>query len=54
MKTYFSRVISGVPRVFFSIPLYITTVYLGGTKEPSPWLGALSVNFLEFKLSRLV
>ena len=54
MKTYFSRVISGVPRVFFSISLYITAVYLGGTEEPSPWLEALSVNFLEFRLSRLV
>ena len=53
MKIYFSRVNSVVPRVSFGIPVYIATVYLSGTEEHSPWLRALSVKFLKFKVSRL-
>ena len=44
---------SVVPRVSLGIPLYIATVYLSGTEEPSLWLGALSVKYLEFQVSRL-
>ena len=43
---------SVVPRAFMGIPLYIVTVYLSGTEEPSSWLGALSVKFLKFQVSR--
>ena len=32
-------------RDFWGISIYIATVYLSGTKEDSPWLGALSVKF---------
>ena len=42
---------------FLGIPVYVATVYLSGTKEPSPWVlitkRALSIKFSEFKLSRL-
>ena len=38
---------------FFGIPVYIATMYLSGTEEPSPWLGDLSVKPLVFKISRL-
>ena len=53
IKICFPKVNSVVPRVFLGIPEYEATVYLCETEEPSPWLGALSVNFLEFKVSRL-
>ena len=51
---YFSRVNSVVLRVSLDISVYIATVYLIGTEEPLPLLEALSVKFLEFKVSRLV
>ena len=44
---------SVVPRVFLGIPVYIATVYLSRTEEHSPRLRALSVKFLEFRVSRL-
>ena len=50
IKIYFSRVNSVVSRVSLGIP---ATVYLSGTGEPSSWLGAFSVKFLEFKVFRL-
>ena len=53
IKIYFSRFNSVVPRVLLGIPVYIATMYLNGTEEPSSWLGALSVIFLGFKVSRL-
>ena len=35
-----SRKIVGVaPRVILGAPVYIGTMYLSGTKVPSPWLG---------------
>ena len=51
LKIYFSRVTSIILRFFFGIAVYIATVYLSGTEEYSPWLGALSVELLEFKVS---
>ena len=53
IKIYFLRVISVVLRFFGGMPLYIITVYLSGTEEPSPWLGPLSLIFLEFRVSGL-
>ena len=34
---------------FFGMPVYIATVYLSGTEEPSPWLRDLSVKPLYSK-----
>ena len=51
MKIYFSRVNSVVSRVFGGIAVYIANVQLSGTEEYLPWLGALSVKILEFKVS---
>ena len=42
-----------IPRNVLGIAVYIATVYLNGTEVHSPWLGGLSVKFLEFKVSRL-
>ena len=51
--------------IYYQVPIYVlnslklktvsaeTVVYLSGTEEHSPWLGALSVKLLEFKVSRL-
>ena len=51
--------------IYYQVPVYVlnslklktvsaeTVVYLNGTEEHSPWLGALSVKLLEFKVSRL-
>ena len=51
---FLSRKIVGVsPRVLLGAPVYITTMYLSGTKEPSPWLEPLLVKVLEFKVPRL-
>ena len=36
---YFSRVKSIVSKIFLGIAVYITTVYVSGTEEYSPWLG---------------
>ena len=47
------KIVTVAPRVFLGTPTYIATMYLIGTKERSPWLGALSLKFLEFKVSRL-
>ena len=52
IKICFSRVNSVVPRVFMDIAVHVATVYLIGTEKHSPWLKALSVKFLEFKVSR--
>ena len=49
MKIYFSSVNSG----FWGIAVYIAIVYLSGTEKHIPCLGALSVKFLEFKVSKL-
>ena len=46
IKIYFSRIGSVLPRVFFGIPVYITTVHFSGTEEPS-----LSCNKLPHKHS---
>ena len=46
------KIVSVALRVLFGAPVYIATMYLSGTKEPSPWLGTLSVKFLEFKVPR--
>ena len=53
MKIYFSRIYSVVPKVFLGHTSIYSYGYLSGTEEPSPWLEALSVKFLEFKVSRL-
>ena len=53
MKIYFSRINSVVPRFFFTVLVYIATVYLRGTEEYSPCLGAFSVKCLDFNVSRL-
>ena len=53
IKIYFSRVNSVKSTVSLGISINIATVYLSGTEEHSPWSGALSINFLEFKVSRL-
>ena len=37
-----------IPRVFLGHPVYLATMYLNETKQLSPWLGALSVEFLKF------
>ena len=50
---YVSKVNSVVPRAFPRISVYIAIAYLNGTEEPSPWLEALSVKFLEFKVPKL-
>ena len=51
---FFCRKIVGVsPRVLLGAPVFITTKYLSGTKEPSPWLRPLVVKCLEFKVPRL-
>ena len=42
-----------VTKIFLGIPVNIATVYFSGTKEISPWLGLLSVEFLKFKVRRL-
>ena len=42
-----------LPIVFMGKPVYIAAVYLSGTEEPLPCLGALSIKALEFKVSRL-
>ena len=47
------KIVGVAPRVLLGAPLYIATMYLSGSKKPSPWLGALSVKFLEFKVPRL-
>ena len=52
-ENIFLKGYSVVPRVFLGIPVYIATVYLSGTEEPSPWWGYLSVKVLEFRVSRL-
>ena len=39
-------------RVLLGAPVYIATMYLSGTKEPSPWSGTVSVKFFEFKVPR--
>ena len=48
----FRTSVSVATRALLGTPVYIATVYLSGTEEPSPWLGALSVKSLEFKASR--
>ena len=53
IKICFFKVNSVVGRVFLGIPVYIATLYFSGTEEHSPWLVALSVKVLEFKVSRL-
>ena len=44
------KIVDVSPRGLLGAPLYIATMYLSGTKEPSPWLGPLSVKILEFNV----
>ena len=37
-----------IPRVFLGHPVYLAAMYLNETKQLSPWLGALSGEFLKF------
>ena len=48
----FQKIVGVAPRVLLGALVYIATMYLSGTKEPSPWLGTLLVKFLEFKVPR--
>ena len=47
-----SKIVGITLRVLLGATLYIATMYLSGTKEPSPWLETLSVKFLEFKVPK--
>ena len=41
------------PNFFLGIHTHISTVYLSETVGPPPWLGALSENVLEVRVSTL-
>ena len=45
--------LSDVPRAFFGILAHISTMFLGGSEGPPPWLTAFSEKFLEFRIFRL-
>ena len=53
IKDNFQGLTTLSPEFYWAYRLYIATVYLSGTGEPSPGLGTLSVKLLEFKVSRL-
>ena len=47
------KIVSVLPRGLLGAPVYIATIYVSGTKEPSLCLGPMSVKVLEFKVPRL-